>query len=408
MPKLKNGDIPQVLATEYASYRDGVIRALSLKLADAEHLRSRPLILYDPMAGTAPLLSLAERRGYTAYLNDLNSIHLFVNAAKTFKSYQMFNKIGPNRLLSLVCRMASKIDQCPRTASVEWIERPVLEKLTLAWRRSEEEEDLTTILIKAILKLSIRKFASFIKTKNPTWLKPGGLRPKISAEEAFRDAIKRLEAFYQCVYPRQRKIQGGHIILTDYDASKESPKCKVDVVMTSPPFCNRVDWDRIYAPEHFFLNAVGVWHTRTKFLGTTAVRQYSEFDSEFEFVTKRSPYLGKFLTEVQKRQPKEERGSNYYVKYFTRYFCSLFRVFDVAASSLGRANAGIYFVVQENTHRGLRIETNKALRDFLSKQGFHVRHVREWDRHHMGLQNISRHYRLVSPKQREAIWHAVR
>jgi hypothetical protein len=64
--------------------------------------------------------------------------------------------------------------------------------------------------------------------------------------------------------------------------------------------------------------------------------------------------------------------------------------------------------VQENTHRGLRIETNKALRDFLSKQGFHVRHVREWDRHHMGLQNISRHYRLVSPKQREAIWHAVR
>jgi hypothetical protein len=231
----------------------------------------------------------------------------------------------------------------------------------------------------------------------------------MSTEEAFCGAIKRLDFFYEHVYSKQPNIKGGgHILLTDYDASKVSPGCKVDVVMTSPPFCNRVDWDRIYAPEHYFLNAVGGWHTKTEFLGTTSVHDYPEFDSEFKFVTERSGYLGRFLDEVQERQREEERGSNYYVKYFTRYFCSLFRVFDRAASVLKKNNAGIYFVVQENIHRGLRIETDKAIRESLSKQGFHLRRVKWWDRHHMGLQNISRHYRLVSPKQREAIWHALR
>jgi hypothetical protein len=77
MPTLKNGHIPQVLATEYASYRDQVIDVLSSELEHAERSRSRPLVLYDPLAGTAPLLSHAERRGYTAYFNDLNSLHLY-------------------------------------------------------------------------------------------------------------------------------------------------------------------------------------------------------------------------------------------------------------------------------------------------------------------------------------------
>ena len=382
---------------------------LSSKLTDTEHSRSRPLVLYDPMAGTAPLLSLAERCGYTVYFNDLNSLHRYVNAAKTLPSYLTFKKIGPAKLLSLVCGMTSGLDRCPRSATEEWIEGPVLEKLTLAWKKSEEQNDSIAALIKAILLLAIRNFSSFVKTKNPTWLKPGGLRPKVSAEQAFRSAINQLDVFYQHVYAKHSTIKGGRIVLTDYDASQSAPGCRVDVVITSPPFCNRVDWDRIYAPEHFFLNAAGVWHTKTEFLGTTAVRGYPDFDLEFKFVTERSDYLGRFLKEVKKRQIRSERRSDYYVKYFTRYFAGLFRAFDMTASVLSEDNAGIYFVVQDNTHRGLLIQINQALAESLSGQGFRVRPLEpSWDRHHLGLRNISKRYRHVNPKQRESIWHAAR
>lgn len=409
MPTLKNGHIPQVLATEYASYRDQVIEVLSSKLADMEHSQLHALVLYDPMAGTAPLLSLAERRGYTAHFNDLNSLHLYINAAKIFPSYLTFKDIGPAKLLSIVSGMASELDRRPRNITEEWIEDSVLEGLTLAWKRSEEQSESIATLTRAILLLAIRNFSSFIKTTNPTWLKPGGLRPKVSVEQAFRSAVDRLDVFYQHAYTKHPEIKGGRILLTDYDASQSAPGCKVDVVMTSPSFCNRVDWDRMYAPEHFFLEAVGGWHARTEFLGTTAVHPYPEFGSEVKFVTERSHYVGQFLREVQKRQIHGEKRSDYYVKYFTRYFADLFRVFDMAANVLGKDNAGIYFVVQDNMHRGLLIQIGQALAESLSKQGFHVRPLEpSWDRHHLGLQNISKRYRHVNPKQRESIWHAVR
>ncbi len=408
MAALKNGHIPQVLATEYASYRDSVLDVLHKELKSAADSQSRPLVLYDPMAGTAPLLSLAERRGYTAYFNDLNSLHRYVNAAKTLASYRSFKDIGSKELLSLVCRMAAGIDRLERTVTEEWIESSVLKKLALAWRKSEDQGQSVGTLTKAILLLAIRDFSSFVKTKNPTWLKSGGLRPKRTAKQALKSAIDRLDLFYQEVYGEDTDLKGGDIILTANDASRFTPKRKVDVVVTSPPFCNRVDWDRLYAPEHYFLSAVSVWHTRTEFLGTTAVHRYSDFDSELEFVTERSDYLARFLEEVRKRQIRNERKSNYWVKYFTRYFAGLFRVFDMAASILRKNNAGIYFVVQDNGHRGLLIDIGEALAESLSTQGFQVRHLEpSWERRHMGLQNISRHHRLVSPRQWERIWHAV-
>lgn len=408
MPALKKGQIPQVLATEYARYRGGVIKEFSKVLFKTTHSKSPPLVLYDPMAGTAPLLSLAERNGCTAYFNDLNCLHLYVNAAKTFQSYLTFKSIGSVKLLQIIHQMASGLDYCPRVATEKWIDRAVLEELTSVWKKSEEQEEPFTILTKAILLLSIRNFSSFIKTTNPTWLKPGGLRPKITAEQAIKSAIDRLNFFYQNAYEQYPEIKGGKVVLTNYDASLLGPGCKVDIVVTSPPFCNRVDWDRMYAPEHFFLDAVGVWHTRTEFLGTSSVRRYSDFDSELKFVTGRSDYVGKFLSEVRKRQIRKERESDYYIKYFTRYFAGLFRVFDVASSALSEENAGIYFVVQDNRHRALQIDIGQALAESLTRCGFQMHQGKSWDRHHMGLRNVSKRYSSVSPMQKELIWHAVR
>jgi len=357
------------------------------------------------MAGTAPLLSLAERRGYVAFFNDLNPLHLFVNAAKTFPSYLTFRDIGPSRLLSIARRITSRLDRCARTVTDEWIERPVLDGLKHAWEMSEKENESIVTLMRAILLLSVRDLSSFIITKNPMWIKPGGLRPKISTEQTLRSAIERLDIFYKWAYDDQSEVKGGRIVLTDYDASQSTIERKVDVVITSPPLCNRIDWGRIYAPELFFLNSVGFWHNKVEFCGTMAVRGYSEFDSEIKFVTGRSEYLGQFMKEVQKRQRGIEKS--YYTKYFTRYFATLFRIFDMAASALKEKNAGIYFIVRDCRYRGLTVRIGQALVESLSIHRIYVRHLRCWVRKDLGLKNISRHDRKETLKQAESIWHAV-
>lgn len=234
MPPLKNVIVPQLLTTEYASYRDGVIDELHKELDKIERSRSRQIVFYDPMAGTAPLLSYAEEHGYIAYLNDLNSLHLYVNAAKTYQSYLNFIKIGPAKLLSIMCKMASRLDRCPRNPTEKWIDTLVLKELVLVWEASEKQGKTIGTLIKAILLLSIRDFSSFTKTTNPTWLKPGGLRPKISIRQSFQSVINRLDTYYQRVHYKDSNILDGRIILTDYDAAQSVPDSKVDVVMTSP------------------------------------------------------------------------------------------------------------------------------------------------------------------------------
>lgn len=405
----RNSHVPQVLASEYASFHNEVIQTLFSILLDREQIWSRPLILYDPMAGTAPLIPLAECRGYVAYFNDLNPLHFYVNTAKTAESYIAFKRIGQARLLNIISGLLSELDDCPRKITDEWIQPEVKKIFQSAWKKSENYSKPNTILVKAILLLSIRSFSSIIKTKNPTWIKPGGLRPKTSVAQVLSSAVTRLESFYKHAYSESQPLKQSHIIITCNNALKWKPPSKIDIIITSPPFCNRVDWHRIYAPENFFLQAVGVSIKNDTFLGTTAVCSYPEFDQQLSLVTQHSDYLRKFLAEVQKRQIRNERSSNYYLKYYTRYFAGLFNIFENASNTLGKDHAEIYFVVQDNVHRGLLIEIGQVLAEYLSSQGFSVRPLSiGWDRHHLGLQNISKRFRLIAPKQRESIWRAVR
>jgi hypothetical protein len=134
------------------------------------------------------------------FFNDLNSLHLYVNASKSLPIFRAFREIGSEELLSNICNMGSELEFCERTATDKWIESSVLGKLVGIWNRSEEQSEPLRTLLKTVLLLSIRDFSSFIRTENPTWLKPGGLRSNVSVEQEFRSAIDRLAAYYQHAY----------------------------------------------------------------------------------------------------------------------------------------------------------------------------------------------------------------
>jgi hypothetical protein len=63
----------------------------------------------------------------------------------------------------------------------------------------------------------------------------------------------------------------------------------------------------------------------------------------------------------------------------------------------------IYFVTQDNIHRGQLIEPDKVLRELFAGKGWKSKTVRRWERHHLGLQTVSREHAFVVPKQAEKI-----
>ncbi len=379
---------------------------LSDRLAHTNARLGRPATLYDPMAGTAPLLPQAQRLGCPTVFNDLNALHFFINQAKGLASCRLWLTRGDAFFRESVAALLRDVDDCPRTPTDSWIQPDVLEVLVRAWRAADCPPSAEGRIIQAMLVSVVRRFASYFRTQNPTWIKPGGLRRACSSEDAAVEACRLWGDYYAAAYGSASAEAAPDAVFTCHDASLVTPTVPVDVVMTSPPFPNRVDWDRLYAPEHFFLDAVGVPHVKRSFVGTTMVVPYETFEPDYLFVCDRSDYVRDLLDQVRDRQIKHERNSDYYVKYFTRYFSGIFRVFDRASSALCSHGADIFYVVQDNVHRGLQIDLGRCIADSLESRGYRADVDTEWERHHLGLRNVSKQHRAVSPKQRESIWHA--
>jgi len=92
----------------------------------------------------------------------------------------------------------------------------------------------------------------------------------------------------------------------------------------------------------------------------------------------------------------------YYAKYYTRYFTLVIKAFEKSLSNL-LPEGKMYFVTQDNIHRGQLIEIDTILRELLVSIGWKCRRVDSWERHHLGLQNISREKALIKPKQFEKL-----
>jgi len=123
-------------------------------------------------------------------------------------------------------------------------------------RRALEREDPFPRFALAILVLAARRISCFRGSDNLTWLKPGGLvretdiRASIVAEiPHWRSWAGRL-----VIKPKGRRPMRFH--WNDARAVADWYRDRADVVVTSPPYANRLDYTRMWGPELAVLAAV--------------------------------------------------------------------------------------------------------------------------------------------------------
>jgi hypothetical protein len=155
-----------------------------------------------------------------------------------------------------------------------------------------------------------------------------------------------------------------------------------------------------YGPENYFLAALGHVSPEEGLVSTTKVKDYDRLTLDFESLTAKSEYACHLLTKIKESSIADDPG--YYLKYYTRYFATLFQVIDKVLGSLSTTGK-MYIVTQDNTHRGELIEIDRVLRDLLKADRWHSRVIRKWERHHQGLRNVSRNHAFVRPKQLEKL-----
>ena len=384
----------KILDSEYATFRDSVQKYI-IKWILPHHS-----VLLDPMAGTSPLIPYIETHGYIAYFNDILPVHFYVNRAKQYRIFQCYRKYGYEWFVRELLRCMASLEGKRLRISHKWIDDEVLSGLVRAWEATEEyNEDITTFL-KAIIIICVRPFSCFTKTKNPTWFKPGGISSEKSRHEIIKKSLMTFDGYYSLFYDSYPVLKRGHCIFSIRNASEFNLKRKVDLILTSPQYCNRLDTSIQYAPELYFLSAVGHTVPNEDIIGTTQVRDYENFESDFEYLTTHSEYANRLLNKIKKSSKLDDR--RYYVKYYTRYFSTLCRALKKLRNNLS-AEGKMYIVVQDNTHRGQEIEIDKVLKELLKRNGWRsrVEIIGEW--HHLGLRNPSKDHAFIKRKQFEKL-----
>ncbi len=388
---MKNG---KLLGSEYASFRDDIKKRFK------ELLKKQRVVMLDPMAGTAPLIPLIESQGHRAYLNDILPLHFFVNQAKTYRMSRHYLDRGHRWFCEKLLDCMSNLQGKRLCISEKWIEDSVLNGLVEAWRLAQKCDELDRILLRAVILLCVRPLSSVTKTNNPTWPKFGGISSNRKLSDIIEDSLKRLEDYYERNYASCCMEVKGECIFLSYSMSELRIPETVDLIITSPPYCNRFDLTTNYGPENYFMSVVGHAVQESNVIGTTKVKDYETFERDCSFLTSESRSARKLFGEMKNSKERDEK--TYYLKYYTRYFATLFNSVDRVLGYLS-SSGRMFFVTQDNTHRGMLIEIDKILRELLAGAGWKSRVVKKWERQHMGLQNISRGSAFVRPRQVEKL-----
>jgi hypothetical protein len=385
----------RILSSEYGAFRDDILKFFK------ETLLEEPSVIFDPMAGTAPLIPFIETNGHTAYLNDILPIHFWINKAKTHQAFRSYQQRGYDWYFRESLHCLSSLEGKEKYISDKWMADGILRDLVKAWHAAESHDRNSATVLKAVILSCVRPLSSTTKSKNPTWLRYGGMSSGKDLREIIRGSLTRFDEYYRHHYPMSTIARKrGKCIISMKNVPELSLPQKVDLILTSPPYCNRLDPMVQYGPENYFLAALGYTIPEESLVSTTKVRDYDRLALDFKSLTAKSENACRLLTKIRESPIADDPG--YYLKYYTRYFAKLSRVISKALSYLSKTGR-MYIVTQDNTHRGELIEIDKVLSDLLKAERWRSMVIETWERHHQGLQNVSRNHAFVRPKQLEKL-----
>lgn len=324
----------------------------------------------DPMGGQAHALGQWAQRGALVTIADLSpgplalaglrDPSLVLHAAEL--SDRLTKMVGQSRMRSRRGRQGEFTES--------WL-APRLHEALVDWGRTlgvSEPKDLKTALEQGepllrfaigISVLAARALASFRRTDNLTWLKPGGLIRVESLKDAILSELRSWLEWSSGVRDVPR-AQRGRLTLRWVFGGRHSLS-RHDLVVTSPPYANRLDYTRLWAPELVILEAmsgVDIKAIKAGQLGTNLVR-----GQEF---SERLPTSVESALRRIKKDPSPF-SETYYYEFFRRYAHELVQQCDHIANSLAPGGLTVIFV-RDTVRKDVRFPTAELVDWALRRQ----------------------------------------
>jgi len=245
--------------------------------------------ILDPMGGQAHYLSQLAHCGRDVHIRDLNPGPLtlallrdprLIDAADTLTTW-----LAGELAQLIAVRPTSK----KARYSEEWVPDTVREQLqeyvgTLGLNRLGDPSvpgrfwrgNLRQRLAAALPVLCAREIACYTASDNLTWLKKGGLQTVFDIYPVLLGGLT--EWNRQWVLTRSKARPRGRLTVECVDAEDDAAVLRTprpSLIITSPPYANRLDYTRLWAPELEVMAAMFGFDTmriKNRQIGTNVVR----------------------------------------------------------------------------------------------------------------------------------------
>ena len=337
------------------------------KIVSSAKLRSGAVIL-DPWNGSGTTTFVAAEAGISSIGYDLNPVMVVVARARTLpaseadalvplarKIVELSQDGGPPALAT--DELLAWCDE-PTARAVRGIETTIRETL-VGEKTLEGHPDLSLLAAIAATQYValfrvLRLLAASLKTTNPTWLK----KPK-TAENKIRCAphviydsfIFAAEEMSSALMDRRTLLPSAPAstqILNRDSAAATELNASIDFVLTSPPYCTRIDYAASTALELAvlqYLRERNVPELRSSMMGTTlAPKAGINIESQWGATCQ------EFMKAVLEHPSKASTG--YYYRTHLDYFSKLSRSIQSIGASL-KTGGGAVLVVQDSYYKDI-------------------------------------------------------
>lgn len=304
--------------------------------------------ILDPWLGSGTTTEVAVSKDYKIKGYDLNPAMLLVAKARTLPTSganripvliesisQAFRRnIGND--MKLIYRNNEPLEQWLQPASsriFRILERSVariisqqeISSTNPMWSRSNKASAYLAFFYVGLFR-TLRHFISEYRSSNPTWVKilSGKERVYASADRILNRLIKEIDDLLRAIRSETHIMPSisHNKCLIGRASSLYLPLSSgsVDAVISSPPYCTRIDYVRATLPELAvidFPNGDSIRRLREKMIGTPTI---GRIRIQRSFAWGRTCL--RFLSAVENHPSKA--SSTYYLKYFLQYFAAIF------------------------------------------------------------------------------------
>lgn len=334
-------------------------------------------VILDPMGGQGYMLSSLARNGAEVWLGDIDPAPLHLAMLRDPRMIIRCEElVAWFKEWFVPFRRSKKANQSKY--SDDWIIPPIKDELRafsielgmkptaspFSYSKSFWTAPIHIRFAACMPILAARSLSCFRESDNKTWLKKGGLARETSI---YHPVMRALDLWYRYAIETMQAYRGrlGTISVRRMNAEQgliAEPRL-ADTIVTSPPYANRLDYTRMWAPELEVLSAM--WRgdsdeIKANQIGSTVV-EGKEFPSDSEAILPRS--IRKALREIR-NDSNWKASDSYYYPFFRNYALSLAESLPNIASHLGPGGTFVIFV-RDTVRKDIMFPTQDLIRSIL-------------------------------------------